>query len=362
MRVLPDRQFSMSGISGKPLVQGQPLTIAREFSTPQITAMSHPSMTGFGTSQADCAAGKVVLEIRSVNSRFFELNFRMPDEMRWVEPMFRESIQTRVLRGKVDLRLSLSRTEASLSKTQINPAGLASALRLAHEIRLDHPEIAPFSVNDLIKLPGVTMESQLSEDEWSALLMQTLGRALDQLEQSRVAEGARLTAVIEERLTQLKALADRTRPLVPAAVELQRTKLAEKLREAIASAASGSATPATSAASTAASGPEAFSTAQAAALDERIRQEAAAFGLRVDIAEELDRLAAHIDAANKAIAKRADRAKRESLGKRLDFLAQELNREANTMGSKAASAELSNISIEMKLLIEQIREQAQNLE
>lgn len=314
--------------------------------------MSHPSMTGFGAAQADCAAGRLVLEIRSVNSRFFEFNARMPDELRWAEPMCRDVIQSRIMRGKVDLRLSLSRTEASLSKTQIHPAGLASALRLAHAIRQDHPEITPFSVNDLIKLPGVTVESQLTEDEWSQLVNQAVAQAMDRVEHSRAQEGQRLTDAIDERLTQLQSLASQVAPLVPQAVAAQQAKLAEKLREAITSIGS----------STSSQGAESLTAAQLATLDERIRQEAAAFGLRVDVAEELDRLAAHIAAARKAISQPASRARRESLGKRIDFLAQEMHREANTLGSKSASAELSRMSIDMKLLIEQIREQAQNLE
>ena len=298
---------------------------------------THCSMTGFGSASVDCAAGRLSLEIKSVNSRFFEFNPRLPDDFRWAEPLCREKLQAQVQRGKVDFRLSLTRNESSLSQTRINPAGLASALRLAHEIRTDHPEIAPFTVNDLLRLPGVTQESQLSQDEWAHQINALTDQALAQFSQSREAEGARLAATIASKLEEIAALATQAQALIPAAIEFQQSKLTEKLKEALASAVTSSG--------------HQMSAEQFATIEDRVRQEAAVFGLRIDVAEEIDRLRSHIEAARKT-----------GSGKRLDFLAQEMNREANTLGSKAASAELSTISIEMKLLIEQIREQAQNLE
>lgn len=299
--------------------------------------MQHCSMTGFGSASADCAVGRLSLEIKSVNSRFFEFNPRLPDDFRWAESLCREKIQSQVQRGKVDLRLSLARNDTSLSQTRINPAGLASALRLAHEIRTDHPEIAPFSVNDLLRLPGVTQESQLSQEEWIAQISTLLEQALRQFSESRITEGQRLLATIAAKLGEINGLAEQAQRLLPAALEAQQAKLTERLKEALSAAFSASG--------------QALSPEQRLAIEDRVRQEAAVFGLRIDIAEELDRLRSHLEAAKKT-----------GSGKRLDFLAQEMNREANTLGSKAASADLSNISIEMKLLIEQIREQAQNLE
>lgn len=299
--------------------------------------MQHCSMTGFGGASADCAVGKLAVEIKSVNSRFFEFNPRLPDDFRWAESMCREKIQSLVQRGKVDFRLALARSEQSLSQTKINPAGLASALRLAHEIRVDHPEIAPFSVNDLLRLPGVTQESQLSQEEWVAQIGPLLDQALEQFSQSRANEGKRLVATIAMKLGEIAALADQAQRFLPAALEAQQAKLTDRLTEALSAALTASG--------------KTLSPDQVLTIEDRVRQEAAVFGLRIDIAEELDRLRSHIEAARKT-----------GSGKRLDFLAQEMNREANTLGSKAASTELSNISIEMKLLIEQIREQAQNLE
>lgn len=299
--------------------------------------MQHCSMTGFGSASADCSVGRLGVEIKSVNSRFFEFNPRLPDDFRWAEPLCREKLQAQVQRGKVDFRLSLARNDQSLSQTKINSAGLASALRLAHEIRADHPEIAPFSVSDLLRLPGVTQESQVSQEEWAAQIGALVDQALQQFSESRATEGQRLLATIAIKLGEIAALADQAQRLLPAALQAQQAKLAERLKEALSSALNA--------------GGASVSAEQLASLEDRVRQEAAVFGLRIDIAEELDRLRSHIEAARKT-----------GSGKRLDFLAQEMNREANTLGSKAASTELSNISIEMKLLIEQIREQAQNLE
>jgi uncharacterized protein YicC (UPF0701 family) len=343
--------------------------------------MAYPSMTGFGSAQIDCPAGRLSLEIKSVNSRFFEFFPRMPDDFRWAESICREKIQSEVGRGKVELRLGLTRTDASLAKTQINPAGLASALRLAHEIRHNHPEIQPFSVSDLLKLPGVTIESALSQEEWQQLIQQVLDQTLEQFSQSRRAEGVRLIDTILDRLSQIEALCVQAAQHVPQAIALQQQKLADRLRDALqlAQPKSTNGTVGDTATGTLSGAPSSTAAAiqltneQAAQLEDRIRQETAVFGLRIDVAEELDRLRAHLASARQILGRDASGGQHSSaktkpqeakagIGKRLDFLTQEMNREANTLGSKAASSELSTVSIEMKLLIEQIREQVQNLE
>ena len=317
--------------------------------------MTPSSMTGYGSAQADCPAGRLSLELKSVNNRFFEFTGRMPDEFRWLEGLCRDKIQASVHRGKVECRITLTRTESSLAKTQIHPAGLASALRLAHEIRGHAPEITPFSVNDLLRLPGVTIESQLSPDDWSALVSRLLDEALVPFHRSRQHEGARLIEIIRTRLDEIEGLAQRAQSIVPQAIRAQEQKLSEKLQDALRMTVS-----------TATAAPGAmFTTAQTDLLSERIRQEAAVFGLRIDVAEELDRLCVHLESARQTLSgHRTDQRSGApaGIGKRLDFLTQEMNREANTLGSKSASAELSTLSIEIKLLIEQIREQAQNLE
>jgi len=305
--------------------------------------MAHPSMTGFGSAQMDCPSGRLGLEIRSVNSRFFELHPRLPDEFRWAESLLRDRVSSQIARGKIELRLSLSRTESTLSMTRISPAGLQSALRLAQEIRHEHPDIASFSVHELLKLPGVVVEPQLSQQDWAALLDSLAASALEQFSNNRIAEGEKLALMIGDRLRQIQTLCSNAKVLIPQAITTQQNRLSEKFREALASAAR-----------------DAADSVKLAALEERIRQEAAVYGLRIDIAEELDRLSAHLTAAHTAL--QSPSKPGTGIGKRLDFLTQEMNREANTLGSKSASIELSNISIEMKLLIEQIREQVQNLE
>jgi uncharacterized protein (TIGR00255 family) len=296
--------------------------------------MNLTSMTGFGSAQANFSLGRLQIDIKSVNSRFFEMHPRLPDELRWAENLVRDTVQRAVQRGKIELRISIAQSESSLVSSQINTAGLASALRLSHQIRQNHPEIAPFTVADLLRLPGVVQESSLSQEDWVELLTRVLNQALAEFSQSRQTEGARLGQVITDRLAQIHGLAEKAKSLVPQAVAAQKQRLTERLIESIQGLAA----------------PE-----QQQALEDRIRQEAAVFGLRIDVAEEIDRLHSHLQAAQQALTHAA-------AGKRLDFLAQEMNREANTLGSKSPSADLSNVSIEMKLLIEQIREQAQNLE
>jgi len=323
--------------------------------------MSLSSMTGFGSAQTDFTLGRLLIEIKSVNSRFFEMHPRMPDELRWAEHLVREILQRVIQRGKVELRVSIQQSESNLSSTQINPAGLSSALRLGHQIRQDHPEIAPFSVSELLRLPGVVHEPSISQDEWADLIRGTLTQALDAFTQSREREGARLAQVIDDRLQKIEALTASAKELIPQAIAAQKQRLQERLLDSLElktdpahdrladqpQALSSPARPALSALA-----PE-----QLQALEDRIRQEVAVFGLRIDVAEELDRLTSHIHAARQALLQSSHGA-----GKRLDFLAQEMNREANTLGSKSPSTELSTVSIDIKLLIEQIREQAQNLE
>jgi uncharacterized protein (TIGR00255 family) len=199
--------------------------------------MAHPSMTGFGSAQIDCPSGRLGLEIRSVNSRFFELHPRLPDEFRWAESLLRDRVSSQIARGKIELRLSLSRTESTLSMTQISPSGLQSALRLAHEIRQEHPDIASFSVHELLKLPGVVVEPQLSQQEWSALLDGIAASALEQFSKNRIAEGEKLGLVISDRLQQIQKLCGSAKAQIPQAITAQQNRLSEKFREALASAA-----------------------------------------------------------------------------------------------------------------------------
>jgi len=295
-------------------------------------------MTGYAVSNRDSEAGSITLEIRSVNSRFLDLQFRINDDLRMLEPMLRETISARVSRGKVECRLSFGRKErvTGLSANE----ELLSALQNAQQsVLIKFPDASPLSVNELLRWPGVLHEAELSQDTLQADVQATLKTALDAFVESRQREGAALMTMLLSRIDEIEAIVARITPLVPAAVEQFQQKAIDRLREAMGLAV--------------ADGKPSLTTEE---MHERIRQEVTLYGIRVDVAEELTRLSGHL-AETREILKKGGQ-----VGKRLDFMMQELNREANTLGSKAAVKALSDASMQMKLLIEQMREQVQNLE
>jgi len=295
-------------------------------------------MTGYAVSNRDSEAGSITLEIRSVNSRFLDLQFRINDDLRMLEPMLRETISARVSRGKVECRLSFGRKErvTGLSANE----ELLSALQNAQQsVLTKFPDASPLSVNELLRWPGVLHEAELSQDTLQADVQATLKTALDAFVESRQREGAALMTMLLSRIDEIEAIVARITPLVPAAVEQFQQKAIDRLREAMGLAV--------------ADGKPSLTTEE---MHERIRQEVTLYGIRVDVAEELTRLSGHL-AETREILKKGGQ-----VGKRLDFMMQELNREANTLGSKAAVKALSDAAMQMKLLIEQMREQVQNLE
>ena len=295
-------------------------------------------MTGYAVSNRDSDAGSITLEIRSVNSRFLDLQFRINDDLRSLEPMLREAITARVSRGKVECRLSFGRKERTASLAANDE--LLTALNAAqHAVLTRFPEARPLSVNELLRWPGVLHEAELAQDSLQADVQATLKLALDAFIESRQREGAALKTMLLSRVDDIEAIVVNITPLVPAAVEQFRQKAIDRLREAMGLAAGD--------AKTAVSSED---------MHERIRQEVTLYGIRVDVAEELTRLSGHLTETREILKKGGQ------VGKRLDFMMQELNREANTLGSKAAVKELSDASMQMKLLIEQMREQVQNLE
>jgi uncharacterized protein (TIGR00255 family) len=295
-------------------------------------------MTGYAVSNRDSDAGSITLEIRSVNSRFLDLQFRINDDLRMLEPMLRETISARVSRGKVECRLSFGRKERSASLAANDE--LLSALQSAQQSVLTRfPEARPLSVNELLRWPGVLHEAELSQDSLQGDVQATLKVALEAFIESRQREGAALMTMLLSRIDEIEAIVAHITPLVPAAVEQFRQKAIDRLQEAM-GLATGDAKPALSSED----------------MHERIRQEVTLYGIRVDVAEELTRLSGHLTETREILKKGGQ------VGKRLDFMMQELNREANTLGSKAAVKALSDASMQMKLLIEQMREQVQNLE
>jgi uncharacterized protein (TIGR00255 family) len=285
------------------------------------------SMTGYAAAAAPTARGMLSLELRSVNSRFLDLQMRVPDELRAVEPALRELVTARLGRGKVDCRLAISAGETAVMAARLNDEALARLKSLADAVRRALPDAAPLRVGDVLRWPGVIAEAPLDEEATRQLAGSLCRKALDELVAARAREGAKLAEAIGERIAALRRRVEALAPHLPQALADYQARLSEKLREAL-----------------------------GAADEERVRAELAVFAAKVDVDEELTRLRAHFTEVERVL--RAGGA----VGKRLDFLAQELNREANTLASKAASAEISACALELKVLIEQIREQVQNLE
>ena len=294
-------------------------------------------MTGYAVVKRESNAGTLTIELKSVNSRFLDLQFRINDELRSLEPMLREAIMARAARGKVECRLSFGRKEQSESSLAVNEALLAALNTAQRKVLATFSDARPMSVNELLRWPGVLSESELGQDSLQADVQAALKDTLDAFVISRQREGASLETMLLSRIDDIEQIVARITPLVPQAVEQFRQKAIERMQEALGQAVGdGSALPTD--------------------LQDRIRQEVTLYGIRVDVAEELTRLSGHLT-ETRAILKKGGQ-----VGKRLDFMMQELNREANTLGSKAAVKELSEASMQMKLLIEQMREQVQNLE
>ncbi len=284
------------------------------------------SMTGYAVASAESPRGVLHVELRTVNSRFLDLQFRVAEELRAAEPMLRELISARVARGKVDCRLSLSEAPRP-DKAQLNAPALERLKNLQNEISKSFPAASTLSVAELLRWPGVLAEPAMDEQAMRAALEALVRRALDELCAARGREGARLAAILLERAAEMRRRLAQIAPLVPEAVAAQRARLAERLREVIDSG-----------------------------VEERVRAEVALFAAKADVDEELTRLGAHLEEVERVIEKGG------AAGKRLDFLAQELNREANTLAAKAAGLKIADGALELKLLIEQIREQVQNIE
>jgi uncharacterized protein (TIGR00255 family) len=294
-------------------------------------------MTGYAVVKRESDAGTLTIELKSVNSRFLDLQFRVNDELRSLEPLLREAIMARTARGKVECRLSFGRKEQSAASLAVNDTLLAALRAAQNNVLSQFSEARPMSVSELLRWPGVLSESELGQESLQADVQAALAETLDAFVLSRQREGASLQTMLVSRIDDIEAIVARITPLVPQAIEQFRQKAIERMQEALGQAMGDGATLPTD-------------------LQDRIRQEVTLYGIRVDVAEELTRLSGHLT-ETRAILKKGGQ-----VGKRLDFMMQELNREANTLGSKAAVRELSEASMQMKLLIEQMREQVQNLE
>ena len=298
--------------------------------TGYASASSQPSSGGDTTASSNAS---VTVELRSVNGRFLDLGFRMPEDLRGLEPALRDLISGQIKRGKIEMRINTQR-DGDNNWPQPQPEQLNRLSRLESTIQGWLPKATGLSVHEVLQWckSGGSAVEKLDEATLDAAR-----RCVAGLAEARQREGEKLVVILSERVKRLRELANEAEPLVPAVVARQQQRFLERWQEAL--AASGAA-----------------QTISEDALRERALNEAAAYAIRIDVAEELARLRAHLDEITRLLKKGGE------VGKRLDFLIQELLREANTLGSKASALELTNISVEMKVAIEQLREQVQNIE
>ena len=304
--------------------------------------MSVYSMTGYANGQSKGAsasseaesrastAGRVGVEIRAVNSRFLDLTFKLPEELRQHEPALRELLTRRLKRGKVELRASvedLSRLGVAEPTTRL----LQRLNGVQDSIKAWLPDARALSVADVIRLAGA---GEAAPGDWGGALMEVATRVVDELLKARAREGERLAEMLQDRITRLSALSAQAGPLIPQLVAQQRARFLERWQDAMGLV--GGTLPESA--------------------QDRALTEATAFAIRIDVAEELTRLHSHLDEISRLLKTGGE------IGKRLDFLIQELHREANTFGSKSAALELTRIGVDMKVLVEQMREQVQNIE
>jgi uncharacterized protein (TIGR00255 family) len=284
-------------------------------------------MTGYAVRTLDIERGTLQLELKSVNSRYLDFHFRISDDLRALEMPLRELLAARLSRGKVECRLALNAAAARPEQLQLNGELLATLRGLEAQVRQALPDARPLAVADALRWPGMLGDQSLDLAALSARVLGLAREVLEEFTASRAREGEKLAALIVDRVAAMRAIVARVAPRIPEAQAIYTDKLRARLTEALGGAS-----------------------------DERVLQEVAVFATRIDVAEELGRLGAHLDEVERVLKQGG------ACGKRLDFLMQELNREANTLGSKSAMTEVSQASMELKLLIEQMREQIQNLE
>ena len=285
------------------------------------------SMTGFASGEQITARGELQWEVRTVNHRYLEAQFKLPEGFRALEADFRERVNARLKRGKLDATLQFRPVVPAGDALQLNNALAATVIARAKSLARDIDSAAGFSGLDILRWPGVVTEASIDTSELFEPAKILLDSTLDALCAARAREGARLHALLEERLQQIAALSAQVRVRMPEVLVAIRERTRERARAL-----------------------------EVRIEEERLEQELVLLAQKMDVAEELDRLDAHIAEA------RATFTMEGAIGRRLDFLMQEFNREANTLGSKSADAETTRIAVDIKVLIEQLREQVQNVE
>ena len=289
------------------------------------------SMTGYAIAAQELAdgsfSGALTVEIRAVNNRYLDIQFRLPEELRAVEPALREMLAAKLTRGKIECRVSLAASAAIPVASELNQAMLQQLAALNAQVLKVFPQAGSLRAADVLRWPGMLGADTLPAEALRNACRASTATALDEFMAARAREGAKLKEAILERASAIEQRVAAVAPRMPAAIAAFQEKLNLRLKEALVNTD-----------------------------DERIRQEVVLFAGKIDVDEELTRLKTHMSELRRILAKGG------AAGKRLDFLMQELNREANTLGAKAADIEITQASMDLKLLIEQMREQIQNIE
>ena len=285
------------------------------------------SMTGFASASRTLSQCVLLVELRAVNSRYLDVSFRLPEELRAVEPQLRELLMSKAQRGKLECRVSIADLPAAQRTLELNTELVQRLIAASRSVQQLAPDASGLRVADILRWPGVIGEPILSVDEISGACVALVDHATVEFNASRAREGAKLAQVIRERAARMRELIEQVAPRIPQIVASYREKLSARLTDA-----------------------------GLAHDDDRMRQEIVLFASRIDVDEEISRLRAHLKELEDVVAKGG------AVGRRLDFLMQELNREANTLGSKSADLSCTQAAVELKVLIEQMREQVQNIE
>jgi uncharacterized protein (TIGR00255 family) len=285
------------------------------------------SMTGFASAEARRGALRLSWEIRSVNHRFLDLSVRMPDDLRALEPECRDLVGDVIKRGKLDCTLKVTTADRAVAPAALVDEAVQGLRALESRVKAVFPHATPLSTADVLRWPGVLEEPVQNLDELGAPIKECLSASLAALQDARGREGRRIAELLDKRNTGITALLDGIRPLLDGVQARYRDRLRERVQRL-----------------------------DVQADPERLEQELALLAQRADVAEEIDRLGSHVTEVSDILRRS------EPVGRRLDFLIQELNREANTFASKVQEEALTRVGVELKVLIEQMREQVQNLE
>lgn len=299
-------------------------------------------MTGYAIVNRETTLGNITIELKSLNSRFLDLQFRMHDDLRIIEPSLRKIIVAHIARGKVECRINLNQKITKNTLQILNQSVLNYLIQLEFEVRKQFKNTAPLSVHEILNWPGIIEENQVTEDLLQKNILIILEQVLSNFLQSRAREGLAIQTTLLTRIETMESIINNITPLIPQLIKQFQQKTIHRMREVLELAIQIQGSQ--------------LSSLSHEEIYNRIFYEATLYGIRIDITEELVRLSTHLN-ETRYILKEGGQ-----VGKRLDFMMQELNREANTIGSKATAKELSDASMTLKLLIDQMREQVQNLE